>query len=142
MPATATLLRLLRDSVVFVLWCREGDSNPHGLPRRILSAMRLPFRHPGVGVRENSSRFSMFVATDRVIDTRVGEIRASAGANVEPVQGESGEIRHRDSPQTTVFLVRPDGSWQQYPECEIISYIYIVRELADESAMPIRVIHL
>ena len=27
--------------------CREGDSNPHGLPRRILSAMRLPFRHPG-----------------------------------------------------------------------------------------------
>lgn len=29
--------------------CREGDSNPHGLPRRILSAMRLPFRHPGEG---------------------------------------------------------------------------------------------
>lgn len=33
-----------------VVWCRERDSNPHGLPRRILSAMRLPFRHPGRGV--------------------------------------------------------------------------------------------
>ena len=30
------------------LWCREGDSNPHGLiTRRILSPLRLPFRHPG-----------------------------------------------------------------------------------------------
>jgi hypothetical protein len=28
-------------------WCRERDSNPHGLPRRILSPLRLPFRHPG-----------------------------------------------------------------------------------------------
>ena len=27
--------------------CRERDSNPHEFPRRILSAMRLPFRHPG-----------------------------------------------------------------------------------------------
>ena len=27
--------------------CRRGDSNSHGLPRRILSALRLPFRHSG-----------------------------------------------------------------------------------------------
>jgi hypothetical protein len=27
--------------------CRERDSNPHELPRRILSPLRLPFRHPG-----------------------------------------------------------------------------------------------
>ncbi len=29
------------------VWCRRGDSNPHGVTRRILSALRLPFRHSG-----------------------------------------------------------------------------------------------
>ena len=28
--------------------CRERDSNPQGFLRRILSPLRLPFRHPGV----------------------------------------------------------------------------------------------
>ena len=27
--------------------CRRGDSNPHEFPRRILSALRMPFRHSG-----------------------------------------------------------------------------------------------
>ena len=26
-------------------WCERGELNPHGLPRQILSLMRLPFRH-------------------------------------------------------------------------------------------------
>lgn len=26
-------------------WCGRGDLNPHGLPRQILSLVRLPFRH-------------------------------------------------------------------------------------------------
>jgi hypothetical protein len=25
-----------------LLWCERGDSNPHGLPRQILSLVRLP----------------------------------------------------------------------------------------------------
>jgi hypothetical protein len=25
-----------------VSWCERGDSNPHGLPRQILSLVRLP----------------------------------------------------------------------------------------------------
>ncbi len=33
---------------VFSIRCRRGDSNSHGFPRRILSALRLPFRHFGV----------------------------------------------------------------------------------------------
>ena len=24
------------------IWCERGDSNPHGLPRQILSLVRLP----------------------------------------------------------------------------------------------------
>ncbi len=33
------------------LWCRERDLNPHAPLRglRILSPVRLPFRHPGAG---------------------------------------------------------------------------------------------
>lgn len=31
-------------------WCPGRDSNPHGLPRRILSPLRLPFRHLGWGI--------------------------------------------------------------------------------------------
>ena len=29
-------------------WCPRWDSNPHEFPRRILSAVRLPFRHSGM----------------------------------------------------------------------------------------------
>ncbi len=29
-------------------WCERGDLNPHGLPRQILSLVRLPFRHSRV----------------------------------------------------------------------------------------------
>ena len=33
---------------LLILWCRGRDSNPHGLlGQRILSPLRLPFRHPG-----------------------------------------------------------------------------------------------
>ena len=31
-------------------WCRRWDLNPHkGVPRQILSLLRLPFRHSGMG---------------------------------------------------------------------------------------------
>jgi hypothetical protein len=34
---------------LLILWCRGRDSNPHGLlGQRILSPLRLPFRHPGI----------------------------------------------------------------------------------------------
>ncbi len=36
-------------SLVQSSWCRGRDSNPQGSLRRILSPLRLPFRHPGVG---------------------------------------------------------------------------------------------
>ena len=29
------------------MWCRWWDSNPHGLPQRILNPSRLPFHHTG-----------------------------------------------------------------------------------------------
>ena len=39
-------------------WCRRGDSNPHGLPRRILSALRMPFRHSGRSEPNDCTRTS------------------------------------------------------------------------------------
>lgn len=31
-----------------IIWWPGRDSNPHELPRRILSPLRLPFRHPAI----------------------------------------------------------------------------------------------
>lgn len=36
------------DSATPAVWCARRDLNPHGRSRRILSAVRLPFRHARV----------------------------------------------------------------------------------------------
>lgn len=57
-----------------VHWCRERDSNPHeGLPRRILSALRLPFRHPGGVTREVYRRMARAILARRNSHLHRGE---------------------------------------------------------------------
>jgi hypothetical protein len=86
------------------MWCRERDSNPHGLPRSILSRLRLPFRHLGAGADSTRGRRSGG-ATVRVYQTppRSARLRGGGGLGARAAQGRA---RLRDA---TAARARPGG---------------------------------
>src|ERR1041384_833256 len=76
-----------------LVWCRWSDSNRHGLLRgpRILSPVRLPFRHTGVAGRRNFSRSAREEVSEARAATQV--TKAMKRSSAEEVDGNCPAVR-------------------------------------------------